>query len=53
MSHSTDKYGRQTGKSSDRWLSPQKPYTGDGKTKRKITDGVKLIFKKGKKPTQW
>jgi hypothetical protein len=28
--------------SSDRWLSPDGPYTGDGNTRREITDGVRL-----------
>lgn len=28
--------------SSDRWLSPQGPQTGDGHTRRNIHDGVRL-----------
>lgn len=38
------------GLKSTRWLSPQKPYTGDGKTRRTFIDGaIEMIFKPGKR----
>jgi hypothetical protein len=33
-------------KSTDRYLSPQRPYTGDGKRRRFLLDEIKVIFKK-------
>jgi hypothetical protein len=48
MTKKTKVVGYQTGgRGSDRWLSPQKPQTGDGKTKRSIFDKVTVVFKKG------
>lgn len=49
MSKKTAKYGHQTGKSSDKWLSPSNPYTGNGRTRRSLLDGIAVVFKKGKK----
>jgi hypothetical protein len=42
MSKRTKHYGRQTGGSSDKGLSPQHPYTGDGRTTRQPHDRVEL-----------
>lgn len=42
MSHRTDQYGHQTGGSSDKYLSPQHPYTGDGNTTRQPHDQVRV-----------
>lgn len=39
--------GYDSGKSSDKWLSPSKPYTGDGKTKREPYDKPRVENKKG------
>jgi len=33
-----------SGKGSDHYLSPSGPYTGDGVKRRKIYDGVHLVF---------
>lgn len=38
--------GRQVEQSSDRYLSPSQPYTGDGCTRRKIFDGLEMIFRR-------
>jgi hypothetical protein len=46
MTKRTKTIGYQTGGSSANRIAPQQPYTGDGKTKRNIFDGVKLVFKK-------
>jgi hypothetical protein len=48
MTKKTKHLGRESGggPGSDRWLSPSKPYTGDGKTRRSIFDKVRLVFKK-------
>lgn len=48
MTKKTKHVGRESGRSSDKHLSPQKPYTGDGKTSRKIFDAIKVVFKSGK-----
>lgn len=40
MTKRTKHLGRQTGGSSDKYLSPQRPYTGDGKTTRQTHDQV-------------
>lgn len=48
MTKKTKRLGRQTGKSSDKFMSPQKPYTGDGHTVREIFDKVTAVFKPGK-----
>lgn len=50
MTRRTDKIGYQSGgKGGDRWLSPQNPQTGDGKTRRKLFDGaIRLVFKAGR-----
>ena len=37
---------QESGKGSDKMLSPRRPYTGDGKTRRTIFDRVSVIFKK-------
>jgi hypothetical protein len=37
------------GITSSRYFSPQKPYTGDGKTTRNIHDTIKLVFKPARK----
>jgi hypothetical protein len=42
MTKRTKTLGHQTGRSSDSGLSPQRPYTGDGKTTRQPHDPVKL-----------
>lgn len=49
MTKRTKIVGYQTGKSSDAWMSPRKPYTGDGKTRRSIFSGVLLKFTEGGK----
>lgn len=49
MTKRTKHLGYQTGGSSDRGLSPQRPYTGDGKTKRTIFDKIVVAFQSGKK----
>jgi hypothetical protein len=49
MTKKTERIGRESGKSSSRWLSPQKPQTGDGKTSRSIFDKVKVVFKGARK----
>lgn len=49
MTKRTKHLGYQTGKSSDKGLSPSKPYTGDGRTTRSIFDAVKVVFTKGTK----
>lgn len=46
MTKRTKHVGYETGTSSSRWLSPSKPQTGDGKTRRVIFDGLKLVFTK-------
>lgn len=49
MTKRTKNLGYTTGQAStDKHLSPSKPYTGDGKTTRSIFDAVKLVFRKGK-----
>lgn len=48
MTKRTKHLGRQTGGSSDKFLSPSKPYTGDGKTTRRIFDKVTAVFKPAK-----
>jgi len=42
MSKRTENFGHQTGKSSDKFLSPQNPQTGDGHTRRIVHDQVRL-----------
>ena len=42
MTKGTERLGRQTGGSSDKYLSPQRPYTGDGHTTRQPHDPVTL-----------
>lgn len=42
MTRKTEHLGRQTGGSSDKWLSPSGPYTGDGQTSRQPHDAVTL-----------
>ena len=50
MTKRTKNVGYDSGNSSsDRFLSPKKPYAGDGKTKRTIFDRVTVVFKSGKK----
>lgn len=51
MTKKTGHVGHDSGgHKSSRWLSPQKPYTGDGKTKRSFIDGaIKVVFKPGPK----
>lgn len=44
MTKKTKHLGRQTGGSSDKFMSPSKPYTGDGKVTRTIFDAVKVVF---------
>jgi hypothetical protein len=47
MTKKTGKIGHQTGGSSDSWMAPSKPYTGDGKKKRSFVDGIiQVVFKK-------
>lgn len=48
MTKKTKHLGYQTGKSSGKYMNPQRPYTGNGKTTRNIFDKVKLVFKPGK-----
>lgn len=43
MTERTRHLGRQTGGSSDKYLSPQDPYTGDGKTTRQPHDPVTVV----------
>lgn len=40
MTKRTEHLGHQTGGSSDKHLSPQRPYTGDGRTTRQPHDQV-------------
>lgn len=40
MTEKTRHLGRQTGGSSDKHMSPQNPYTGDGRTTREPFDPV-------------
>lgn len=47
MAKKTEHLGQESGKSSDRWLSPQQPYTGDGRTTRKTHDPVEVETKTG------
>lgn len=42
MTEKTKHLGHQTGGSSDKHLSPQRPYTGDGRTTRHPHDAVRL-----------
>jgi hypothetical protein len=42
MTEKTRHLGRQTGESSDKYMSPQRPYTGDGSTTRQPHDPVTL-----------
>jgi hypothetical protein len=42
MTKKTEHLGRESGKSSAKYLSPSKPYTGDGRTTRQPHDKVKL-----------
>jgi hypothetical protein len=42
MTKRTEHLGRDSGASSDRWLSPSRPYTGDGQTTRQPHDAVTL-----------
>jgi hypothetical protein len=42
----TKHLGRESGRSSDKWMSPSQPYTGNGRTKRSIFDKVKVVFRK-------
>lgn len=52
MTKKTKHVGRETGaRSSDKLIAPQNPYTGDGRTKRSIFDGVVNVFRQsnGKK----
>lgn len=49
MTKKTKIVGRDSGKSSARWMSPSQPQTGDGKTRRSIFDAVKVVFRTGKK----
>jgi hypothetical protein len=42
MARRTKYLGMRTAKSSDKILSPSKPYTGDGKTRRDPHDPVKV-----------
>ncbi len=46
MTRKTKHLGRESGRSSDRYLSPQQPYTGDGYTRRKPHDSVVVKFLK-------
>jgi hypothetical protein len=46
MTRKTKHLGRESGKSSDKWMSPSQPYTGNGRTKRSIFDKVKVVFRK-------
>lgn len=53
MTKKTGHVGHDSGGlKSSRWFSPQKPYTGDGRTKRSFVDGaIEVVFKPGaKKP---
>lgn len=46
MTKRTKNVGHDSGgKSSSRWLSPGRPYTGDGKTRRSIFDKVGITFR--------
>lgn len=47
MTKKTNHLGRQTGGSSDRFMSPQRPYTGDGRVTRSMFDKVQVIFQSG------
>jgi len=53
MTKKTKHLGREsgTGGGSDRYLSPQRPYTGDGRTRRSTFDKIVAVFRKpnGKK----
>lgn len=40
MTEKTRHLGRQTGGSSDKYIAPQNPYTGDGRTTRQTHDPV-------------
>lgn len=43
MTKKTKHLGYDSGnRSSDRWMAPQKPYTGDGNTTRQPHDPVRL-----------
>lgn len=42
MAKKTEHLGQESGQSSDKFLSPSKPYTGDGKTSREPADRVEL-----------
>lgn len=49
MTKKTKHLGKESGKSSDKYLSPSKPYTGDGEHTRKPHDQVEVEFKEPKK----
>jgi hypothetical protein len=42
MTEKRGKIGRESGKSSDKYMSPSQPQTGDGKTTRNTFDKVQL-----------
>lgn len=42
MTKKTKHLGRQTGASSDAYIAPQNPYTGDGRTTRQPHDPVRI-----------
>lgn len=43
MSRLTEFFGFRTGKGSDKYLSPSKPYTGNGQTTRQPHDQVEVV----------
>jgi hypothetical protein len=46
MTEKRGKIGRESGKSSGKYLNPNQPYTGNGRTKRDLFDKVKVVFRK-------
>lgn len=50
MTKRTQHLGRQTGESSDKYLSPQHPYTGDGRTTRQTHDAVTVTERPAETP---
>lgn len=46
MTKKTKHLGKESGKSSDKYLSPKNPYTGDGEHTRKPHDPVEVEERK-------